>query len=90
MNVLDWINIVLYLIPVIESLIRTIETPGNGPEKRATVIAATMAVLDVVLKLSGLKILTPEQEAMIAGYIGTIVDIIVGVFNKTGKFVHKA
>lgn len=72
----------LSLLPLIVELIKAIELPGNGEEKKQTVIS---------LALEAIKGLAPDllkdlDLDKLRSYLSAAIDIIVALFNRTGIF----
>ena len=76
------IQLVLGLIPSIMATIQAIETPGNGPDKAATVVQIVLAGLESVSPDLAAKVGLDKVQVFIA----KAIDILVGFLNKVGVF----
>jgi len=76
------ISIVTAIKPLIELLVNTVETPGHGAEKKATVLKGIGDTLE------GLGVPEAIQKIVLA-ISGGIIDAIVLVLNITNLFKHK-
>ena len=78
-KILEILGLLVGLIPVVVSLIKQVETPGFGPEKKK-------AVLDAIgLFYDNLGITAISKDKLL-GIVGGLCDIIVGLFNVVGWF----
>ena len=81
-NIIKIIQLALAIIPGIIELVKAIELPGNGADKAAVVLALAKAALELVpddlAKLIGLD--------KVEGFIGRVIDIVVGFMNTIGAF----
>jgi hypothetical protein len=73
------IAIVSTLISVIRETIEAVETPGFGAEKKQAVLDVIGAILDGFPAL-------PVARDTIMGIAGTIIDVLVNIYNVAGKF----
>jgi hypothetical protein len=78
-KILELLGILVGLIPVIVTLIKQVETPGFGAEKKKAVLDAVGLLYDNV----GITAISKEK---LLGIVGGLCDIIVGLFNLTGWF----
>jgi len=86
MGYFEWITLLLQIVPLVMQVIQQVELPGNGPEKRAMVIALVLEALNSSLTLAGKQPLTEQQIQSLSFFIGLVADRFVGFFNKTGIF----
>ena len=78
-KILEVLGLLVGLVPVVITLIKQVETPGFGAEKKK-------AVLDAIgLFYDNLGITAISKEKLL-GIVGGLCDIIVGLLNVTGWF----
>ena len=83
MKTLGFLELIMAVLGLIASFIVAVESPGGGPEKRATVIKTA---LNLIAKLT-----LPPWARWIFGnevVLGILVDCLVAVLNKTGEWVQ--
>ena len=78
-KIMEILGILLGLIPIVVSLIKSFEVPGFGAEKKK-------AVLDAVVLLYDSLSITAISKEKLLGIVGGLCDIIVALFNLTGWF----
>jgi len=78
-KIMEILGILLGLIPIVVSLIKSFEVPGFGAEKKK-------AVLDAVGLLYDSLSITAISKEKLLGIVGGLCDIIVALFNLTGWF----
>lgn len=88
MGIFEWITLLLQVVPLVLQIIQTVELPGNGPEKRATVITLVLEALNSGLAIAGKPPLSQQQIGFLTTFIGLAIDSLVGLLNKTGVFKH--
>jgi len=76
------LSIALGIIPQIIQIIKTVEMPGNGAEKAATVLGIVKAAFellpDEVRKLIG--------GDKVANFVNSVIDLTVKLLNVSGVF----
>ena len=78
-KILEILGLLVGLIPVVVSLIKQVETPGFGAEKKK-------AVLDAIgLFYDNLGITAISKDKLL-GIVSGLCDILVGLFNVVGWF----
>uniref|UniRef100_A0A6M3L0X9 Uncharacterized protein n=1 Tax=viral metagenome TaxID=1070528 RepID=A0A6M3L0X9_9ZZZZ len=78
-KIMEILGILLGLIPIVVSLIKSFEVPGFGAEKKK-------AVLDAVGLLHDSLSITAISKEKLLGIVGGLCDIVVGLFNAVGWF----
>lgn len=78
---MKWLIYVPAVVAILKEAIEAVEIPGYGPEKKA-------AVLDIV-KVSLLAFAAPDIDKLVA-LAGSIIDVLVGIWNLAGKFKKPA
>ena len=78
-KIMEILGLLLGLIPIVVSLIKSFEVPGFGAEKKK-------AVLDAVVLLYDSLSITAISKEKLLGIVGGLCDIIVTLFNLTGWF----
>jgi len=78
-KILEILGLLVGIVPIVITLIKQVETPGFGAEKKK-------AVLDAIgLFYDNLGITAISKEKLL-GIVGGLCDIIVGLLNVTGWF----
>ena len=78
-KIMEILGLLVGLIPIVVSLIKQVETPGFGAEKKK-------AVLDAIgLFYDNLGITAISKDKLL-GIVGGLCDILVGLFNVVGWF----
>ena len=78
-KIMEILGVLLGLIPIVVSLIKSFEVPGFGPEKK-------QAVLDAVTLLYDSLSITVISKEKLLGIVGGLCDIVVTLFNLAGWF----
>lgn len=78
-KILELLQTLAGVVPLIFVLVKQFETPGFGPEKKKAVLDA------VTLFVDGLEI-SDATKTKVKGIAGGLVDIIVVFFNLVGIF----
>jgi hypothetical protein len=78
-KILEILGLLVGLIPVVVSLIKQIETPGFGAEKKK-------AVLDAISLFYDNLGITSISKDKLLGIVGGLCDILVALFNVVGWF----
>jgi len=76
---LQALKVLIAVIPFIRSLMKQVEVPGSGTEKKAAVL---QGLSEAINKLPWE--LTDHVKAIVLDIAGIIIDIIVGVLNILG------
>ena len=76
---LEVLGLLVGLIPVVVSLIKQVETPGFGAEKKKAVLDAIGLFYDNL----GITVISKDK---LLGIVGGLCDILVGLFNVVGWF----
>jgi len=83
-NILKLLGIIGGIIPIILTLIKEIEIPGWGKEKKQAILDAISLFYDKLAEGNAL----PITKEKLLGIAGGFIDIIVGFFNLVGWFKH--
>ena len=78
-KIMEILGLLVGLIPVVITLIKQFETPGFGAEKK-------QAVLDAVGVLYDNLGITAISKEKLLSIVGSLCDIVVGLFNIIGWF----
>jgi len=78
-KMLEVLGLLVGLIPVVVSLIKQVETPGFGAEKKKAVLDAIGLFYDNL----GITVISKDK---LLGIVGGLCDILVGLFNVVGWF----
>jgi len=78
-KILEILGILVGIIPVVLTLIKQVETPGFGVEKKKAILDAIGLFYD---KLE-ITVITKDK---LLGIVGGLCDIFVGLLNVTGWF----
>jgi len=78
-KIMEILGLLVGLIPVVVTLIKQLETPEFGAEKK-------QAVLDAVGLLYDNLSVTAISKEKLLGLVGGLCDIVVGLFNLVGWF----
>lgn len=70
------------IVPLIQLLVRTAETPGMGPQKKAEVIKGIKNTLEELN-------VTETLQDLVLTFVGGVIEVYVWVQNVIGFFVHK-
>ncbi|MCK4446877.1 MAG: hypothetical protein KAW56_07330 [Candidatus Marinimicrobia bacterium] len=73
------------IVPLILNLIKELEVPGFGPEKKKVILDSVALFYDTV---SGVFPLPITKEKLLSA-AGNFIDIAVAFFNLVGIFKHK-
>jgi hypothetical protein len=79
------VTVVMMVIGLLYLLMKAVEAPGGGPEKKAAVIAAfrdLVGILPIPAWAKALFLLEPV--------VGTVIDLMIGLLNKSGWFEEDA
>lgn len=84
MNIVTIIGFVVALFQSVKELVALVEHPGDGADKKAT-------VLDALAKLVAAAPISDALKGMFGneGFLGALIDIVVAVKNIVGEFTHK-
>ena len=80
-KILEILGILSGIIPLVVTLIKQVETPGFGPEKKQAVKDAIGLFYDKI----GITAISKEK---LLGIVDGLCDILVGLFNIVGWFKH--
>ena len=79
------IKVIMALIGPLKELIKAVEIPGFGPEKKQAVLDAISAMMkELPWEISD------EVQALVLKILGALIDIIVAVYNLLGHDWAKA
>lgn len=73
------IKVLLAIVPLVRKIMEQVEVPGNGPEKKAAVLAALGNTIDALPWE-----ITPEVKETVLRIIGGLIDVIIGILNLMG------
>jgi hypothetical protein len=73
------IKVLLAIVPLVRKVIEQVEIPGNGPEKKAAVLAALGNTIDALPWE-----ISPEVKETALRIIGGLIDVIIGILNLVG------
>ncbi len=77
-----YFGVIVAVIQSISELVKIVEAPGNGPEKKQAVLDMISVMYDEINKLTPL----PIAKATILSISSAIIDILVALYNITGIF----
>ena len=80
-KILQILQMLLGIAPIVLTLIQSFEVPGFGKEKKQVILDA------VGLFYDQLQITVIAREKLL-GIVGSFIDIAVGFFNAVGWFKH--
>ena len=83
-NILKYLGIIGGIVPIILTLIKEIEIPGWGKEKKQVILDAISLFYDKLAEGSTL----PITKEKLLGIAGGFIDIAVGFYNLVGWFKH--
>ena len=84
-SILKLLGFLAGIVPLILNLVKELEVPGFGPEKRKAILDSVALFYDTVNNIFPLPI-TKEKLISVAG---SFIDIVVAFFNLVGIFKHK-
>jgi hypothetical protein len=84
-NIKNIITIITITVNLIRELVEVFEIPGYGEEKKQAVKDVLSMVFDIIQEY---LFELPFTKAKLLEIADGIIDIVVGFFNSTGKFVR--
>jgi len=84
-SILKLLGFLAGIVPLILNLIKELEVPGFGPEKRKVILDSVALFYDTVAAIFPLPI---TKEKLLSS-AGNFIDIAVAFFNLVGIFKHK-
>lgn len=76
------IQLVLGIVPQIIELVKSVELPGKGSDKAATVITIVRHAIDLLPDELKAQIGVDKVES----FVGKVIDTVVNFLNKAGVF----
>ena len=80
-KILQILQMLLGIVPLVLTLVQSFETPGFGAEKKQVILDSIGLLYDQ------LKITAITKEKLL-GIVSGVIDIAVGFFNAVGWFKH--
>ena len=77
-----YFGVIVALIKSISELVKVVEAPGNGAEKKQAVLDMISVMYDEINKVTPL----PFSKETILAISSAIIDIVVALYNITGIF----
>lgn len=84
-SILKLLGFLAGIVPLILNLIKELEVPGFGPEKKKVILDSVALFYDTVSNVFPLPI---AKEKLLSA-AGNFIDIAVAFFNLVGIFKHK-
>ena len=80
---MQWLSLLLMYLPVVLQTVTAVE----GSIQNAPGVAKKQVAMDIITTIAGAGTQFPEQHVQ---QISSLVDSVVGAFNKSGVFTSKA
>lgn len=84
-SIKNLISIFLIIISLAKELIKMIEIPGYGPEKKQAILDIFALLFDII-EANMFKL--PFGKEQLLNVVSGLIDILVGFFNRAGVFAH--
>ena len=81
-NILKILSFLVGVIPLVLNLIKEIEVPGWGPEKKQVILDSVALFYDTISEIFPL----PITKETVLSLVGSFIDIVVAFFNLIGFF----
>jgi|SRR5579875_1546088 len=85
LKIIQYIILAPSVIQLVNTLVQTFESAGNGEEKKKAVLDSVKMVYDTTNSFFPIKV----PYAFVESLAGASVDIIVDFYNLIGHFKHK-
>ena len=85
-NILKLLGFLAGVVPLVLNLIKELEVPGWGPEKKKIVLDSVALFYDTVNEMYAL----PITKEKLLSVVDNFIDLVVAFFNLVGFFKHKA
>jgi len=85
-NILKLLGFLAGVVPLVLNLIKELEVPGWGPEKKKIVLDSVALFYDTVNEIYTL----PITKEKLLSVVDNFIDLVVAFFNLVGFFKHKA